>query len=320
MSLKSLPPLTRTVLLLVILGGMLLPLNVSGQTAPGPRPDERPYFHDAAGLFNDEQLTTLRRDAQLLQSSNIPILVYVRATTEADATTESSQEFADELRQSWGIESAAGADDGLVLLFTWVPENMAASTAVFSHGASTFEGSGLTPASIQETIDTSVRSLIEQQKPFEAVIYLMRETRYDGIYAPLPPPPIEGAAETVHTVLRWLGPALTVTTAFALSWLTARFWRATPSHREIGRTIAVVIAEAVILWTLSVYAQSRAGVASSLLILAALAIATLTWSRAGFISHGSPFVRHLSVPSTNRLMRKRHQARAMLARTEGGER
>lgn len=312
--------LMRLASLLLTAWVILLPTGISAQPAPDPRPEERPFFYDADGLFNEDQMATLRRDAQLLQSSDIPIVVYVRTATAEHAGIEPSRAFADEVRHSWQVESTPGADDGLVLLFTWVPQNPSASTAVFSHGVSTFEDSGLTPASIQYTIDTSVRSLIEQRKPFEAVVYFLRETRYDGIYAPPPPPPVEGSAKVVHTALRWLGPALVAITAIALSWLTARFWHARPPRHEIGTSIAIAIAGSVVLWSLAVYAQSRVGVASALLMLAILAVATLIWSRAGFVSHGSPFVRHLSVPSTNRLMRKRHQARTMLARDMGDKR
>jgi uncharacterized membrane protein YgcG len=307
-------------LLLLLLVAVLMPAPVAAQDSPGPRPAETPYFHDAHGLFDDKQLATLERDGELLQSSGIPTLVYVRNSDEAQASIDASQAFADELRQDWGIASAPDADDGLVLLFSWVPRNPAASTAVFSYGSATFEGSGLTPASIQHTIDTSVASLIEQEKPYEAVVYFMRETRYDGIYAPPPPAPIEGAVNTAHVVVRWMGPALVATTALILAWLTARYWQTKPSHTEVGRIVVATIAGSALFWALSVYARSRVGVASSLLILLALGIAAWIWSRAGFVSHGSPFVRHRNVPSTNRLMRKRHQARVMSARSTGGKR
>jgi hypothetical protein len=308
------------VLALVCLSALIPTLPATGQSVPGPRPVERSPFHDAAGLFNDEQLATLRRDAHLLQSSNIPILVYVREATPADASLDVSQEFADELREAWDIESSDGADDGLVLLFTWVARDPQASSAVFSYGPTTFEDSGLTPASIQETIDTSVRSLIEQQKPFEAVLYFMRETRYDGIYAPPPPRPVEGASLVVHNAIQWLGPALTAVTVLALAWLTARFRVTAPSQRDIGVIAASVIAGAAGVWMLSVYGQSRIGVASALLALLALAIATYAWSRAGFVAQTQPDIRRLSTSSTNRRMRQRRQARAMLARGKGAAR
>jgi uncharacterized membrane protein YgcG len=291
-----------------------------GQQATDPLPEQVPFFHDAANLFDDNQRATLERDARLIQSSGVPTLVYVRTVSTAEAQVERSQVFADQVRQDWAIESSAGADDGLVLLFSWVPDNPAASTAVFSYGANTFADSGLTPASIQQTIDTSVRSLIEQRKPFEAVVYFMRETRYDGIYAPPPPPPTEGGAKVVHDALRFVAPALVAATVLVLAWLTVRFWQVKPAEREVWWIVAATVLGTTVLWSMAVYAQSRPGVAASLLILGALAVAAWAWSRVGFASHGSAPVRRRSVPPTSRLMRKRHQARVMLVRSAGGKR
>ena len=110
----------------------------------------------------------------------------------------------------------------MVLLFSWVPQNPLASTTVFSYGDRTFDGSGLTPGAIQETIDTSVRSLVEQERPFEALVYLMRETRYNGIYAPPPPALVEGGAKATNGAVRLAKPD---------SWFAKRRYP-TPSRRR----------------------------------------------------------------------------------------
>jgi hypothetical protein len=265
-------------------------------------------------------MATLRRDAELLQSTGIPTLVYVRAVPAANAARGESQAFADQVRREWGVESVEGADDGLVLLFSWVPQNPLASSTVFSYGDNTFAGSGLTPDEIQESIDTSVRSLVEQERPFEALIYLMRETRYTGIYVPPPPPPLGDTGKALHGSLDWAALAIATLTALALASLTRTFWRVKPAHRQVWSITGVVLAVAGVLWSISVYSESRTGVASSLVIVALLAFATWTWSRLEFERHGSRPVRRRAVPSTITLMRRRHQARAMLARKTGDQR
>lgn len=306
--------------LFVVAVPFLAPMPTDSQSAPGPRPETLPFIHDADGVFTADQMGTLQRDAQLLQSTGIPTLVYVRAVTAAEAAHGESQQFAEQVRRDWQVESEPSADDGLVLLFSWVPQNPLASTTVFSSGEHTFDDTGLTPEAIQRTIDTSVRSLIEQDRPFEAVVYLMRETRYTGIYAPPPPTPLDGNVRALNTVLRWAGPALAVITAGVLVALTATFWRVKPGHRRVWTVVGLVLAGATILWSLAVIGQSRAGVASALAMIAALALAAWTWSRLGFERHGSRAVRRRAVPSTETLMRRRHQARIMLARGTGGRR
>ena len=306
--------------LFVVAIPFLAPMPTGGQSGPDPRPETLPFFHDADGIFSEAQMATLQRDARLVQSTGIPALVYVRSVVASDAAQGESQAFAEQVRQDWGVESETGADDGLVLLFSWVPENPLASTTVFAYGAHTFDGTGLTPAAIQKSIDTSVRSLVEQERPFEAVVYLMRETRYTGIYAPPPSAPLEGAAKTLNMLLRWVGPAVAVISAVALAALTNTFWRVKPTHRRVWGIVGVVLAASAVVWSLSVPAQSRVGVVSALAMVAVLALATWIWSRLGFERHGSRPVRRRTVPSTYTLMRRRHQAREMLARDAGARR
>lgn len=306
--------------LFVVLVPIFAPMPTGSQPAPDARPETLPFIYDADGVFDTNEMGTLRRDAELLQSTGIPTLVYIRAVPAADAARNESQAFADQVRREWGVHSASGADDGLVLLVSWVTQNPLASTTVFSYGEHTFDGSGLSPESIQATIDTSVRSLVEQERPFEALVYLMRETRYAGIYAPPPPEPVEGLAATVHDAMRWVGPAMVMITLVVLGALTTTFWHVKPTQRRVWTIVITVLAGAAVLWSLAVYGQSRVGIASALVMVAALAIAAWTWSRRGFERHGSRPVRRRVVPSTDTLMRKRHQARTMLAREAGGQR
>jgi hypothetical protein len=303
--------------LFVLLVPILEPMPATGQPEPDPRPGETVYFHDAGGLFTAEEVSTLARDARLLQSSGIPTLVYVRTATASEAGHSESRAFADRVRDSWDIATSSGADDGLVLLFSWVPQNPLASTTVFSHGEHIFEGHGLTPEAIQATIDGSVRSLVEQERPFEAVVYLMRETRYNGIYSPPAPPAVEGFAKTLNRALPVLGPGVALGTIGALSAFTASFWRVKPDPRRVTIIVAASLAVVVALWSVSVYAQGRIGIVSAMVILVALGIAAWTWSRLGFERHGSRPVRRRDVPSTHTLMRKRRQARVMTGRATG---
>lgn len=306
--------------LFVLLVPVLAPMPGASQTEPDPRPTETTYFYDENGLFPGDQRAVLERDAQLLQSTGIPTVVYVRVVTANEAENSDAQAFADEIRRSWDVESSPGADDGLVLLFSWVPQQPLASTTVQSYGAHTFDHSGLSADAIATTIATSVSSLVEQEHPYEAMVYLMRETRYTGIYAPPPPAPLEGAAKTLHAMLSWAGPTVAVGTGMLLIARTATYWRMRPAARHVATTIGIVIAGAVALWAMSVYGQSRVGVVSALAMLLELALAAWTWSRVAFRRHGERPVRRRAVPSTVTRMRKRHQARLMLAREMGGRR
>lgn len=304
--------------LLVLLVPVLAPMPGATQEEPDLRPTTTTFFYDENGLFDGDQRAALERDAQLLQSTGIPIVVYVRVVTADQAAKGESRAFADAIRREWKVESAPGADDGLVLLFSWVPQQPLASSTVQSFSEHTFDGSALSPDIIAETISTSVSSLVEQGHPFDALIYLMRETRYTGIYAPPPPAPLEGTAKTLHGVLAWAAPVAAIGAGIVLLARTVAFWRRRPAQRDIVAIVAAIIGGSTALWALAVYAQSRIGVVSALAMLVELAVAAWAWSRVGFRRHGGRTVRRRAVPSTLTLMRKRHQARAMVARETGG--
>jgi uncharacterized membrane protein YgcG len=304
--------------LLMAIVAILAPMSASGQTSPDPKPETVPFFYDASGLFPEDQQVTLQRDAQLLQSSEIPTLVYVRQTTSDEAEVESSLAFAEQLRREWGIESSRGADDGLVLLVSWVPEDHRKSSVVQASGTATFDDSGLSAESIQRTIDTSVASLIDQDKPFETLVYLMRETRYTGIYSPPPPKAIEGAAKTVHDTLTWAGPAISGAVIIILVMLSMQFWRARPTDGQIWGIAGGVLCGAALLWGLSVYAQSRAGILASLLMVGFLAVAAWLWGHTSYTERHHTGVQRRVVPDTRRRMRRRSQMRKMAHQTGGG--
>ena len=57
--------------LFVIAVPILAPMPTGGQVAPDPRPDALPFIYDADGIFSPEQMSTLQRDAQLVQSTGL---------------------------------------------------------------------------------------------------------------------------------------------------------------------------------------------------------------------------------------------------------
>lgn len=284
---------------------------MGAQTQPDPRPQTVPYFYDPSDVFPEDQEVTLARDAQLLQSMNIPTVVYVRTASAEEAEAEPSRAFADTVRREWDVETAPGADDGLLILLSYVPDSPEASTVVASWGESTFEGSGLTPEYVQSVLDRDVRTLLDMGFPFEAMVYGLRQIRYGGIYLPPPPAPLEGTAQALHNVLGWVGPALAMVAVagFIILSIRQRPARRMPQAlvwKVAGLTGAIVF----LLALLSVWGRSRIGIGSALLILIALAIYVWFWTHPS--KPRSRNTRRRSVPPTNRRLRKRRQAQRMM--------
>lgn len=298
-------------ILLFIAFCMLWAQDMEARQAPDPRPDTETLFYDEDGVYNDSELVTLRRDAELLQRIDIPTLVYVREATPEDASPDVARPFADTIRQDWQGTSPEGTEDGLVMLVSWVPDDPAASTVVLSYGAATFEGSSLSPATIHHTIGTSVASLFEHGHPFEAVLYLMRETRYDGIYTPPLPAPLTGTARAFHNVLPIASPVLAMAAVVALGAISIRARRTPLAERGIRVIVASGLMAATLLWLLSVHAASQAGVVSSLSIAAFVLVAAWVWTRPAFARHAEAAPRTIRVRSTGHRLRRQRPTRAI---------
>lgn len=298
---------------LVLCLAVLPALGVNATPAdPDPLPHPRPDFYDPSGVFNDGQQATLARDAMLLQSSNIPIVVYVRTVSAEDADPAASHAFAESVRASWKIETTAGADDGLVLLYSHVPNHPQASTVVASWGTATFAKSGLTPAYIESVLGGDVRALLDQGHPFEALVYGMREIRYGGIYFPPSPAPLEGSRKTLNAAVNTGAPLLLA--AVVVAYLAISLRRDHLQAMSVKTVWCIVGATgllASLLAVASIVGRSRIGIGCLLLMLAALALQTWLWTHPP--ARPSRFRRYRSVPPTARRMRKQRQTRRMHA-------
>lgn len=248
----------------------------------GAAPDDFEVWNDPGGAFSDAQTSTLQRDAQLLQSTNVPTMVWVRTVdTAEEADVESAQSYADRLRSDHDVESAAGADDGLVLFVTLVRGNTPASVAVYSVGENALTESGISDVGLQSTIDNAVKPLLAANHPFEALVYFMRETRYDGLYLPPPNAPLSDAQQTVRDLMTPVSALITITAAAVATWLTSRFMRTgAPTQRQVWTVVAIVLALLGLLAAVSVWSQSRVGTLAVGLGVAILAISVWLWTHA----------------------------------------
>ena len=280
----------------------LVTVGAQAQPAPDPRPEQLPYFYDPAPVFGEDQQQTLARDARLVQSSEIPTLVYVRPATPEEADPEAAKAFADDVRLSWGVESETGANDGLVILYSHVDGDIGAGSIVASWGDETFDESGLSPNYVETVLAGNPRTLLNDGHPFEAVVYALRELRYGGIYLPPPPAPVEGARSVAHAVANIAGPLLVIGTVATGVVISLR-----GQQRSIldapWRTGAGVAGALLVLAVLSVYGQSRIGIASIAILLVVAGIQAWIWTRPEITT---PL---RSVPPTTRRMRKRMQLR-----------
>lgn len=215
-------------------------------------------------LFSEGEYTAIQRDADLAQRSGVPILFVV---VRADGTSVgSAQRIADEYRETQNVETAAGADDGIVFLVMWLQDAPEKSVVVYSAGAHAFATSGLSDDAISAYIDESVVPLLYDGQLFGATTFLMRSTRYTGLYVPPPARAITGVANGAQLALAVLAPVVT------LGLIAGLVREREADSRRRWRIVSFALTGIGLLSAASVWTHSRLGIVCvtiSLLVLAA---------------------------------------------------
>lgn len=215
-------------------------------------------------LFSDGERSTLQRDADLAQRSGVPIMFVV---VSGDGTSAgSAQHFADQIREEYEVETAPGADNGIVFLIHWVQGAPETSPIVYSAGEHAFDTTGLGAESIDAYIAEHVQPWVERGQVFEASAYLIRFTRYTSLYVPPPVAKTTGAAKATQRALALIAPVLAISAIFAM-------WRErVPGDTYRYRLIAATLAGVLLVAIVSVWTHSGIGVTSILVALGSLTI------------------------------------------------
>jgi uncharacterized membrane protein YgcG len=315
--------LTLALLGAVLVAVMLTARATSGQedlatqAAPPPRPEPVPELYNATELFTSDELSVLENDAFRLQSINIPTVVYVRIADSDDADAASTQQFADTVRNEWGIESAPGTNDGLVLLVTLDKQGKHGHSIAVSYGDATFQHSGLTPEYIEGVFHDQMMPLLEKGRYYEAMYTGIRKVRYGGIYFPPPVPPLERGQRAVHDGVSWVAPISVIAVSAMFIAMSLRLTMDAPERRPLVRKIGIAVGIWIVaLAILSVYGQSAIGIASALLITISLAIEHWIWTRPR--TEHRTGVRKRAVPPGSRRVRKLRQAIRMTSGSSMG--
>ncbi len=222
-----------------------------------------PTLLTSDALLSDGERSTLQRDADLAQRAGVPIMF---AIVRGDGTSVgSAQSIADRYRAEYSVESAPGADDGIVFLTVWIPNTPEISAVVYSAGTNAFATSGLSDETISAYIADDVLPRLREGQLFDASVFLMRLTRATSLYVPPPVREIDGAAKIVQQALTILAPALVIA-QLATLWAS----RSVDARRR-WQLIGVSLLAAMVLIGASVWTHSLIGIACVALSLLALA-------------------------------------------------
>lgn len=227
--------------------------------------------YDPYRLLDADQRDTLRADADRLRRAGLPTLVYIRIS---EANEQQAAAFADRLLSEWRVESAPGANDGLVMLINMGVTGGRSGEVTIRTGPRALPEGGLDAARLAGIAEEKIAPRLKRGQIYTGALAGLRGMVYAISYFPAPQPPLTEREQRVAELLTWLAP---MTVAFALIGIVG--W-ALRRPRALGGRLgwivpATVLVCCLILAVLAVYARSRLGVAVVIVLALTLAAAAL---------------------------------------------
>lgn len=247
--------------------------DIAKHAPPGVIPLTSKRVYDTGSILNDEREKMLEGDARVLASYGIPVLVFARRSTD---TVAESQVFADNLRSQRNVESAPGADDGLVMLLTVSTQFPYRGEVVISTGEQTLPVQGLDQEKFDQIYRDDIVPNLRQGKNFDALNISLRHMTYNAQFVPGPVPATSLRQDKMASLLSVIAPlgAALLGLLIEIQWLipTAKFRHAGVSRRHVNKgLIAGGLGFATILTVLAVYSRSSIGSGYAVLSFAILA-------------------------------------------------
>jgi uncharacterized membrane protein YgcG len=236
--------------------------------------DRRVY--DTANILSSEEETSLERELVRARSLGVEILVYTRVS--ADPIDE-SQAFADRLRTEWEVESAPGADDGLVYVATIQgADSLIAESAVqdldpsivASTGTNTLPIRQLDQDGFQNVVDNEMNPALADGEFNLSILYGVRRVINHAEYSPPEPAALSPTQSRLNTASRILAAGLVQIAAigyFLVPVITEKRLTLIPSTRSLGIYAMVVGVASVLVGLVSIAGRSTSGSLTALALL-----------------------------------------------------
>lgn len=172
----------------------------SDRSVPSRAEDSDRFVYDYAGALTREQSERHKFDLDRLRDAGIPVVVYIRRS---DDSKDESVAFADLLRNEWRLESAPGADDGIVILVTLSDLSPLRDSLVMSLGPNALPIGQLDAERLQEIYDTEMQPAFRKDEIDLAVSYGVRRILYYEGYTPPDPASLSESQTTARSLAPW---------------------------------------------------------------------------------------------------------------------
>ncbi|HYH11333.1 MAG TPA: hypothetical protein VD789_03170 [Thermomicrobiales bacterium] len=233
------------------------------------QPIDSKHLYDQANLLTNDEEAKVELDAARLHRFGIPALILLQVS---DMAPEEASAFAAEVREGWGVESAPGANDGLVMVVVADTSEEQNAYTVMSWGDDAFPHFGI-DASVADGVHREwLDAYVQDGQVYEGILFSLRRLVYHSIYEPAPAPPLTDTQETVRTLVSWTAPlvAIAAVAATFAYWNRGRGNRLPSGASEFvtwGIPVATIIVAAAAVWS-----HSEPGIGSAIVLLAMTAI------------------------------------------------
>ncbi len=194
---------------------------------PNRAPESRTFVYDEAGVLTETEAERHQFDLDRLFTAGVPAIIFTRRS---DDSRTDAVAFADRLRTEWQLESAPGADDGIVILVSLHESSRASNALVLSTGRQALPINQLTSETLQEIYDTEMQPAFRRNEINLALSFGVRRMLYYEGYTPPDPPPLSSGQRTARSLATGV---LAFTGLLALAGPVLSRWRKM-SHRRRG--------------------------------------------------------------------------------------
>jgi uncharacterized membrane protein YgcG len=232
------------------------------------------HIYDQGALLSTSEEKTLEGDARVLTTYGVPVLVFVRRSTD---TISESQTFADDLRKSRAVESKSGADDGLIMLLTLGLQSKFGGSFIFSIGEHALPDQGLSQSALDTIYREDIAPNLRQARIFDALNTSLRRMSYKAQFVPGDVLAVSGFQKSTASFLSFASPLLLVLfaglTAVGRIVPDTMFRRIHLSRWIWNRSaIALGVSITVVLIPIGIYARSGLSIVCALIALLILTV------------------------------------------------
>jgi len=169
----------------------------SNDSIPARAPESKTFVYDRAGVLAKAEAERHQFDLDRLFMAGIPTVIYIRRSN--DSRSEAVT-FADRLRTEWRLESAPGADDGIVMLVSLSESSPAKNSLVLSTGRHALPVGQLKPETLRAIDDREMQPAFRKNEINLALSFGVRRILYYEGYTPPDPPPLTDGQRTARSL------------------------------------------------------------------------------------------------------------------------